>query len=131
MTEFNVILMPPCQAVPELPGSSSPQGITVSQHYPCSVHVQTNGGVETSAISGSNISNAELKAAVEIATTKNKVFRTSRFLRHTLVLNRPKAIINISNEKPANRPTWGSTLAMLPLRSNTLSRPSRPQFMGE
>ena len=54
----------------------TPQKVIVSKHNPYSVHVQTNGGAETSAISGSNISDAELKAAVEDAVVQSKVFKS-------------------------------------------------------
>lgn len=54
----------------------TPQGVVVSKHYPHSVHVQTNGGSETSATGGSNISDADLKAAIEDAVIQSKVFKS-------------------------------------------------------
>ena len=54
----------------------TPQGFIANKHSSYSVHVQTNGGAETSAISGSNISDAELKAAVEDAVIQSKVFKS-------------------------------------------------------
>jgi hypothetical protein len=63
-------------STPATRGAMTPQGIVVSKHNPYSVHVQTTGGAETSAISGSNISDADLKAAVEDAVVQSKVFKS-------------------------------------------------------
>jgi hypothetical protein len=63
-------------STPATRGAMTPQGIEVSKHNAYSVHVQTNGGAETSAVSGSNISDADLKAAVEDAVVQSRVFKT-------------------------------------------------------
>lgn len=54
----------------------TPQEILVSKHHPYSVQVQTAGGAETGAMSGSNISDADLKAAIEDAITQSKLFNS-------------------------------------------------------
>jgi hypothetical protein len=54
----------------------TPQEVVLSNHYPYSVHVQTNGGSETSATGGINISDADLKAAIEDAVIQSKVFKS-------------------------------------------------------
>ena len=52
----------------------TPQGIVISKHHPYSVQVQTSGGAETGAMDSSNISDADLKAAIEEAITQSKLF---------------------------------------------------------
>lgn len=44
--------------------------------HPYSVRVQTGGGAETGALDSSNIADADLKAAIEEAIARNKVFRS-------------------------------------------------------
>jgi uncharacterized protein YcfL len=63
-------------STPATRGAMTPQGIVVSKHNPYSVHVQTSGGAETSATSGSNISDAELKASIEDIVIQSKVFKS-------------------------------------------------------
>ncbi len=53
----------------------TPQDIVVSKHHPYSVHVQTSGGSETGAMDSSNISDADLKAAIEDAIAQSKIFK--------------------------------------------------------
>jgi hypothetical protein len=53
-----------------------PQTVVAGKTHPYSVHVQVSGGSETSAISGTNVSDADLKAAIEDAVRQNKVFKT-------------------------------------------------------
>ena len=54
----------------------TPQNITVSKHYPHSLRVQTSGGAETGAMDSSNVSNADLKAAIEDAIAQSKLFKS-------------------------------------------------------
>lgn len=51
-----------------------PQGAAASKSHPYSVIVQTSGGSETGVLDSSNISDADLKAAIEDAITQKKVF---------------------------------------------------------
>ncbi|MBU1364417.1 MAG: hypothetical protein KKE51_11395 [Gammaproteobacteria bacterium] len=52
----------------------TPQNLTVSKHHPYSLRVQTGGGAETGTMDSSNISNADLKAAIEDAVVRSKLF---------------------------------------------------------
>jgi hypothetical protein len=54
----------------------TPQNLTVSKHYPHSLRVQTSGGAQTGAMDSSNVSDADLKAAIEDAVTQSKLFKT-------------------------------------------------------
>ncbi|PKO36967.1 MAG: hypothetical protein CVU33_15660 [Betaproteobacteria bacterium HGW-Betaproteobacteria-6] len=54
----------------------TPQNLTVSKHYPYSLRVQTGGGAETGAMDSSNVSDADLKAAIEDAVVHSKLFTT-------------------------------------------------------
>lgn len=63
-------------ATPANREAMTPLGVVVGKHYQNSVHVQANGGSETSATSGSNISDADLKAAIEEAVIQSKVFKS-------------------------------------------------------
>lgn len=54
----------------------TPQDIVVSKHHPYSLRVQTGGGAETGAMDSSNIADADLKAAIEDAVVKSKLFKT-------------------------------------------------------
>lgn len=54
----------------------TPQNLTISKHHPYSLHVQTGGGAETGAMDSSNVSNADLKAAIEDAVVSSKLFTT-------------------------------------------------------
>jgi len=51
-------------------------GTPATKSYPYSVSVQTRGGTETSATTGSTISNEELKAAVESSIMQSKLFKS-------------------------------------------------------
>ncbi len=51
-----------------------PTALLVGKHHPYSVSVDTTGGAETGALSGSNISNADFKAAIESAIVENRLF---------------------------------------------------------
>ncbi len=51
-------------------------GTRATKSYPYSVSVQTRGGTETSAMTGSTISNEELKAALESSIVESKLFRS-------------------------------------------------------
>lgn len=54
----------------------TPQNLTISKHHPYSLRVQTGGGAETGAMDSSNVSNADLKAAIEDAVVSSKLFTT-------------------------------------------------------
>ena len=51
-------------------------GAPATKNYPYSVSVQTRGGTETSAMTGSTVSNEELKAAVEGSIMQSKLFKS-------------------------------------------------------
>lgn len=63
-------------STPATRGAITPEVIVVSKPNPFSVHIQTDGGAETDAMSGSNVSNADLKAAIEDAVMQSKVFKS-------------------------------------------------------
>jgi hypothetical protein len=70
-------------AVVGLTGCASPPtreamlvGAPATKNYPYSVSVQTRGGTETSAMTGANVSNEELKAAVESSIVASKLFKS-------------------------------------------------------
>ena len=52
----------------------TPQGVVTSKNHPYSLSVQTSGGSETGAMDSSNISDADLKAAIEDAVVQSKLF---------------------------------------------------------
>lgn len=54
----------------------TPQDIAISKHHPYSLRVQTGGGAETGALDSSNIADADLKAAIEDAVVKSKLFKS-------------------------------------------------------
>jgi PBP1b-binding outer membrane lipoprotein LpoB len=54
----------------------TPQNLTVSKHHPYSLRVQTSGGAATGAMDSSNVSDADLKAAIEDAIAQSKLFTT-------------------------------------------------------
>lgn len=53
-----------------------PQDMVLVKHHPYTVQVQTSGGNDTGAMDSSNISNADLKAALEDSITQSKVFKS-------------------------------------------------------
>ncbi|MBL8397725.1 MAG: hypothetical protein JNL84_06200 [Candidatus Accumulibacter sp.] len=53
----------------------TPPSISIGTHHPYSVSVKTSGGSETDGLGSSNISNAELQAAIESAITDSRVFQ--------------------------------------------------------
>lgn len=53
----------------------TPQSVAVAKKHPYSVSVEAKGGAETGAMDSSNISNADLKAALESAIVKTGVFK--------------------------------------------------------
>ncbi|MFA5242822.1 MAG: hypothetical protein WC029_03410 [Sulfuricella sp.] len=63
-------------ASPANRGAMTPQGIVVSKHHPYTLNVQTGGGSETGAMDSSNISDADLKAAIEDAVMQSKLFES-------------------------------------------------------
>lgn len=54
----------------------TPQNLVVGKHYPYSVQVKTSGGMETGAMDSSNISDADLKLAIEDAISQSKLFKS-------------------------------------------------------
>jgi hypothetical protein len=54
----------------------TPQGLVVAKHFSHSLQVQTAGGADTGAMDSSNISDADLKAAIEEAVVQSKLFKT-------------------------------------------------------
>lgn len=54
----------------------TPQNLNIAKHHPYSLQVQTGGGSGTGAMDSSNISDADLKAAIEDAVTQSKLFKT-------------------------------------------------------
>lgn len=69
------IMLTGCSTPPKRE-AMAPQGLLISSHFPQSVHVQTAGGAATSAVSGTNISDVDLKIAIENAIAQNKVFKS-------------------------------------------------------
>lgn len=57
-------------------GAMTPQNLNVAKHHPYSLQVETGGGSETGAMESSNISDADLKAAIEDAVKQSKLFKT-------------------------------------------------------
>lgn len=53
-----------------------PVDLAVARQHSYSVQVRTSGGSETGAMDSSNISDADLKAAIEEAIGKSRVFKT-------------------------------------------------------
>lgn len=51
------------------------EAVAVSKKLPYSVSVETKGGSETGAMDSSNISNADLKAAIESSIVKSSLFK--------------------------------------------------------
>ncbi|MBT9569363.1 MAG: hypothetical protein IV085_13825 [Thiobacillus sp.] len=78
-----VVLIGTALAVLNLTGCASPadreamipQSVAVAKKHPYSVAVEAKGGAETGAMDSSNISNADLKAALEGAIVKSGVFK--------------------------------------------------------
>jgi hypothetical protein len=54
----------------------TPQGIAISKHIPASLGVKTDGGSSTGAMDSSNVSDADLKAAIEAAVVQSKLFKS-------------------------------------------------------
>jgi hypothetical protein len=51
-------------------------GTPATKSHPYSVSVQTQGGSETGAMTGANISNEDLKAAIESSIVQSKLFKS-------------------------------------------------------
>ncbi|MES1997988.1 MAG: hypothetical protein V4446_01615 [Pseudomonadota bacterium] len=62
-------------ATPANRDNMSAPALTVSKKYPYSVAVETRGGSETGAMDSSNISNADLKAAIENSIVQSGLFK--------------------------------------------------------
>jgi len=56
--------------------SMSVQNLAVAKHHPYAVSVTTAGGSETGAMDSSNVSNEDLKAALESSIAQTKLFKT-------------------------------------------------------
>ncbi len=54
----------------------TPQLLAIDKHHPYSLRVQTNGGSETGGLDSTNIADADLKAAIENAVIRNRVFKS-------------------------------------------------------
>ena len=52
----------------------TPQALDISKHFPHTLTVQTGGGATTGAMDSSNISDEDLKAAIEEAVIQSKLF---------------------------------------------------------
>ncbi len=63
-------------ATPASRESMVPPALSVTKNFPYSVAVETRGGSETSAIEFSNISDADLKAAIESSITRTNLFKS-------------------------------------------------------
>lgn len=57
-------------------GAMTPQNLSVNKQFQSSLNVQTGGGSETGAMDTSNISDADLKAAIEDAIVQSKLFKS-------------------------------------------------------
>lgn len=57
-------------------GAMTPQNFAVNKHFQSSLNVQTGGGSETGAMDTSNISDTDLKAAIEDAIVQSKLFKS-------------------------------------------------------
>ncbi len=53
----------------------TPQALAVSKHFSYNLSVQTSGGNETGALDSTNISDADLKAAIEKAVVQSRLFK--------------------------------------------------------
>lgn len=74
ITSLAVLNLAGC-ASPASHEGMTPQNLTVSKQHPSSVSVETKGGSETGAMDSSNISNADLKAAIESSIVKSSLFK--------------------------------------------------------
>jgi len=70
-----VLVLTGCSS-PATREAMTPQGVVVSKHYSHSLRVQTSGGSETGAMDSSNVSDADLKAAIENAVIQSKMFNS-------------------------------------------------------
>ncbi|CAI07050.1 hypothetical protein [Aromatoleum aromaticum] len=53
-----------------------PQALGTTRTHPYAVRIQSSGGSDTGAMDSSNISDVDLKAAIEEAVVRNKVFKS-------------------------------------------------------
>lgn len=67
-------LLAACSSPANREGMTPP--VATSKHHPYSLSVQTGGGAETGALDSSNISDADLKAAIEHSISQSKLFAT-------------------------------------------------------
>lgn len=63
-------------ASPATREAMSAQNLTLAKKHPYDVSVNTRGGNETSAMDSSNISDADLKAAIESSIAESKLFKS-------------------------------------------------------
>lgn len=62
-------------ASPAARESMSAQNLTIAKHHPYAVSVNTTGGSETGALDSSNVSNEDLKAALETSIADSRLFK--------------------------------------------------------
>ena len=70
----SILILGAC-ASPADRSAMTPQNLIINKHHPYSLGVQTSGGAETGALDSSNIANADLKAAIELAVTQSQLFK--------------------------------------------------------
>jgi hypothetical protein len=64
-------------AAPAQKDNMAAEPVVATKKLPYSVHVETRGGQDTGALDSSNISNAELKAAIETSILKTQLFKST------------------------------------------------------
>ena len=69
-----ILILTAC-ASPANRADMTPQNFDFSKHYPYTLKVKTSGGSETGAMDSSNISDEDLKAAIEDAVSKSTLFK--------------------------------------------------------
>ena len=70
-----VVLLAGC-AAPAHKENMAAAPIASTKKLPYSVHVETKGGSETGVMDSSNVSSADLKAAIEASITKSNLFKS-------------------------------------------------------
>lgn len=94
----------------------APASISIGTHHPYSVSVKTSGGSETENLGSSNISNAELQAAIESAITDSRLFQ--RVVRGSDGRDYELAVTLFE----LNKPLFGSTFTVTMETAWTLTR---------
>jgi hypothetical protein len=70
-----ILLLAGC-AAPANREAMSPQDFTANKHFPYSLQVHSSGGAQTGAMDSSNIADADLKASIEDAVIRSKLFKS-------------------------------------------------------